>query len=95
MRDLCRAREAAVETLRRARQQVTSFLLRQGRIYSDGKHWTGKYRKWLASQRFDHPARQIAFEEHVQAMEEASSSLSAPATWISSRWASTWKNAPP
>ena len=71
MRDLCRAREAAVETLRRARQQVTSFLLRHGRIYSDGKHWTGKYRKWLASQRFDHPARQIAFEELVQAMEEA------------------------
>ncbi len=31
MRDLRRAREAAVETLRRARQQVTSFLLRQGR----------------------------------------------------------------
>jgi transposase len=71
MRDLCRAREAAVETLRRARQQVASFLLRHGRVFSNGKHWTGKYRQWLASQRFDHPARQIAFEELVQAMEEA------------------------
>ena len=71
MRDLCRAREAAVETLRRARQQVTSFLLRHGCVYADGEHWTGKYRKWLACQPFDHPARHIAFEELVQAMEEA------------------------
>ena len=28
MRDLCRARQAAVEALRRARQQVSGFLLR-------------------------------------------------------------------
>jgi transposase len=71
MRDLCRARQAAMETLRRARQQVLSFLLRHGRVYSEGKHWTGKHRLWLAGQRFEHPARQIAFEELVQAMEEA------------------------
>jgi len=71
MRDLCRARQAAMEALRRARQQVLSFLLRHGRVYSDGKHWTGKHRLWLAAQRFEHPARQIAFEELVQAMDEA------------------------
>jgi transposase len=40
MRDLSRARQAAVEALRRARQQVLSFLLRHGRVYSDGEHWT-------------------------------------------------------
>jgi transposase len=71
MRDLCRARQAAMEGLRRARQQVLSFLLRHGRVYSDGHHWTRKHRLWLAAQRFDHPARQIAFEELVQAVEEA------------------------
>jgi transposase len=70
MRDLCRARQAAVEALRRARQQVSGFLLRHGRIYADGKHWTRKHRFWLATQRFEHPARQIAFEELVQAMDE-------------------------
>ena len=42
MRDLCRARQAAVEALRRARQQVSGFLLRHGRIYADGKHWTSQ-----------------------------------------------------
>jgi transposase len=70
MRDLCRARQAAVEALRRARQQVSGFLLRHGRIYADGKHWTRKHRFWLAAQRFEHPAQQIAFEELVQAMDE-------------------------
>jgi transposase len=70
MRDLCRARQAAVEALRRARQQVLGFLLRHGRIYADGKHWTRKHRFWLAAQRFEHPAQQIAFEELVQAMDE-------------------------
>ena len=71
MRDLCRARQAATEALRRARQQVLSFLLRHGRVYSAGKHWTGKHRLWLAGQRFELAARQIAFEELVQAMDEA------------------------
>ena len=71
MRDLCRARQAAMETLRRARQQVLSFLLRQGRVYSGGTHWTRSHRQWLSAQRFDHPARQIAYEELVQAIEEA------------------------
>lgn len=71
MRDLCRARQAAMETLRRARQQVVSFLLRHGHVYSNGGHWTRKHRLWLSAQRFGHPARQIAFEELVQAVDEA------------------------
>jgi transposase len=71
MRDLSRARQAAVEALRRARQQLLSFLLRQGRVYSDGEHWTKKHRLWLAAQRFEHPARQFAFEELAQAVDEA------------------------
>jgi len=50
MRDLSRARQAAVEALRRARQQVLSFLLRHGRVYSDGEHWTRKHRLWLSAQ---------------------------------------------
>src|ERR1700742_2636559 len=36
IRDLVRAREAAVDDLRRKRQQLLSFLLRCGRIYSGG-----------------------------------------------------------
>ena len=39
VRDLVRARNAAAGDLRRKRQQLLSFLLRQGRIYSAGGDW--------------------------------------------------------
>jgi hypothetical protein len=62
-RPLVRARTAASEDLRRKRQQLLSFLLRHGRIYSGRKHWTKMHLHWLAQQKFDHPAQQIVFQE--------------------------------
>ena len=59
MRDLVRAREDAVEQLRKAHQQLQGFLLRQGRIYSGRGTWTAAHRRWLATVRFDHAAHQI------------------------------------
>jgi len=73
MRDLSRGRQAAMEGLRRARQQLLSFLLRHGRIYPTRSHWTRAHRRWLAEQRFDHAAQQIVFEELIQAVEQAQS----------------------
>lgn len=70
MRDLARGRQAAMEGLRRARQQLLSFLLRHGRIYPTKSHWTRGHRRWLAEQRFDHAAQQIVFEELIQAVEQ-------------------------
>ena len=40
VRDLVRAHAAASQDLRRKHQQLLSFLLRHGRIYSGCKHWT-------------------------------------------------------
>ena len=70
MRDLVRARHAAMEGVRRARQQLLSFLLRHGRIYPTKNHWTRAHRRWLAEQRFDHAAQQIVLEELIQAIEQ-------------------------
>ena len=53
---------------RRKRQQLLSFLLRHGRIYSDGGHWTLAHRRWLAKQAFEHPAQQIVFQEAIDAI---------------------------
>jgi transposase len=75
IRDLVRAREAAMDDLRRKRQQLLSFLLRQGRIYSGGGHWTLAHRRWLARQAFDHPAQQIVFQESVDAIDDAAQRL--------------------
>ena len=53
MRDLVRARAAAVETLRVHRQQVSAFMLKHGRVYPRKKGWTMRYLCWLQEQKFD------------------------------------------
>lgn len=68
MRDLVRARAAAVETLRVHRQQISAFMLKHGRIYPRKKGWTMRYLCWLQEQQFDHPAHQIALQEMVEAV---------------------------
>ncbi|MEK1948268.1 MAG: IS110 family transposase [Ensifer adhaerens] len=71
MRDLVRAREAASTALKVAHQQLQSFLLRHGRIYTGKKPWTKAHSGWLCDQTFDHPAHQIVFEEYRRTIEEA------------------------
>ncbi|MBS7707973.1 IS110 family transposase [Chelatococcus asaccharovorans] len=68
MRDLVRARAAAVETQRVHRQQVSSFMLKHGRVFPRPKAWSMRYLRWLQEQRFDHPAHQIALQEMVEAV---------------------------
>ena len=68
MRDLVRARAAAVETQRVHRQQVSAFMLKHGRIFPRKKSWSMRYLRWLQEQRFEHPAHQIALQELVDAV---------------------------
>ena len=51
MRDLVRARLDAVRALRRARKQLSSFLLRQGCHYRRPA-WTKLHRRWLTGVKF-------------------------------------------
>jgi transposase len=71
MRDLTRARETAVEDLRRKRQQVSAFLLRQGLHYPSERTWTKTHKNWLASQKLEHAEQRLAFEEMLLAMRQA------------------------
>jgi transposase len=71
VRDLVRAREATADDLRRKRQQLLSFLLRHGRVYDGGGHWTLAHRRWLAKLSFRHTAQQIVFQEAIDAIEDA------------------------
>jgi transposase len=75
VRDLVRAHAAASQDLRRKHQQLLSFLLRHGRIYSGRKHWTKPHLRWLAQQKFDHPAQQIVFQDAVDTIEDAATRL--------------------
>ena len=75
VRDLGRAREGAAADLRKKRQQLLSFLLRHGRMFSGRKHWSLAHRRWLAGQKFEHPAQQIVFQDAVEAIEDAAARL--------------------
>ena len=68
IRDLVRARLDASAHYMKARQQLVAFLLRQGRTYTDGKNWTQRHRRWLASQTFEIHAHQIVFQDYVEAV---------------------------
>jgi hypothetical protein len=71
MRDLIRARTAAMEAVRRARQQLQGFLLRHDRVFTGRKTWSAAHRRWLAGLRFAHPAQQIVLQEQIDAITAA------------------------
>ena len=71
MRDLVRAREAAVEDLRRKRQAISSLLLKHGRAYSGRKTWGALHRRWLHQQVFAHPAHAVLLEQMLLAERHA------------------------
>src|SRR3954447_3797278 len=70
LRDLARARLAAVRALRQARQQLSGFLLRQGQHYSRPA-WTLMHRRWLAGLRFAQAAHHLVLEDCIAAIEAA------------------------
>jgi len=70
IRDLVRARLAAVRTLRQARQQLSGFLLRHGHHYHRPA-WTQMHRRWLAGLRFEQPVHHIVLEDCIAAVEAA------------------------
>ena len=80
MRDLVRARLDAVHSLRRARQQLSGFLLRQGCHYGRPA-WTKLHRphgtspwaegSWLAGLKFEQAVHHIVLEDYIAAVEAA------------------------
>jgi transposase len=75
VRDLVRAREDAVSMQRQARQRLQALLLRNEIRYVGRSSWTAAHRRWIAHLKLPAPAQQIAFEEYVQAVQEAAERL--------------------
>jgi transposase len=71
MRKLVRARTAAVKDVGLKKRQVSAFLLRHSRIFPRKKNWGARYRRWLATQGFEHPADQIVLQEGIEAVRVA------------------------
>ena len=70
MRDLIRARAAAVSDLGRCRQRIGGFLLRQEIGYI-GKPWTKKHRVWLGQLEFAAAAHRLMFTELLDGLDQA------------------------
>jgi transposase len=75
VRDLIRARQSAVEDLRRRRQAISSMMLRQGRVFPGKTTWGAQHGHWLRAQRFDHPAQQFVLHELLLAARHAEERL--------------------
>ncbi|PWJ88227.1 transposase [Mesorhizobium loti] len=67
IRDLIRAREAAVKDRTRKRQEIRSFLLRHGKIYPGLKAWGTRYLKWLHGLSFSYRSQQAVLQELILA----------------------------
>ena len=69
LRDLSRAREDAKFAVRKAKQQLSGFLLRHGHIYGGKSNWSKAHFNWIADITLPHPGQQITLQEYVDAVQ--------------------------
>ena len=70
VRDLSRAREAAIGVLKDAKLRLKSFLLRHGLNYSGRATWNEAHLRYLAKVVCPTPAQQTVFQESLRAVSE-------------------------
>ena len=68
-RELTRCRQAAQESLIRARHQLLKLLDRHGYLYTEGAHWTSRHRAWLTALKFDQTYVQAAYDNYLTEVE--------------------------
>lgn len=69
VRDLFRARCSAKRMEKSARQNLLSFLLRIGVVYS-GRAWTKMHSCWLDELSLPHPVQQLTLQEYIDAIKQ-------------------------
>jgi transposase len=68
-RHLCRAREQVRSDLMRCRHRVSKLLLLHGLVYPEPTSWNSRHRQWLARQRFELPAAELAYLDTLAAVD--------------------------
>jgi transposase len=69
-RDLVRTYHRVAQEATRKRHHILKFLVRRGRIYRNGCHWTSRHREWLRAQDWDSWKDQASFEELASGLRE-------------------------
>ena len=77
VRDLVRCRESVSRDTVRARHRIAKFLLRRGRVYDQGRAWTQRYERWLASLAWDDPLDRQILEMYMLGLSQAQERLKA------------------
>jgi transposase len=75
IRDLVRARTAAVCDQRQARHRLKGFLLRLGFRYTGKSSWNDAHKRYLSGLLMPQPAQQIVFQECIHAIDDATDRL--------------------
>ena len=75
IRDLVRARFAAMTDQRQARNRLKGFLLRLGFRYSGRSSWNDAHKRYLSGLLMPQAPQQIAFQEYIHAIDEATDRL--------------------
>jgi transposase len=76
LRDLERARDDAKCSERNARHQLSKFLLRHGRRWSEDG-WSQKHLAWIRGQKFAHEAQQRVLTDYLKTVEDAAARVDA------------------
>ncbi|GAC1543908.1 MAG: IS110 family transposase [Ramlibacter sp.] len=76
LRDLTRAREDMKGLQLKAKQRLSSFLLRYGKSYAGKTNWTQAHFRWLEQMKFQ-PVQQIVFQEYVDTVKMLSKRVDA------------------
>ena len=71
VRDLVRARTAAVVDQRKARNRLKGFLLRLGFRYTGKSSWNEGHKRYLSKLIMPQPPQQIVFQESIHAIDDA------------------------
>jgi len=75
-RELTRCRQTAQENLKRVRHQLLKLLVRNGYVYNDGSHWTGKHIQWMQALEFDNGLLAETFDSYFTEMQHCLQRLS-------------------
>lgn len=75
IRDLVRARTSAMTDQRQARNRLKGFLLRLGFRYTGKSSWNDAHKRYLSGLVMPQPAQQIAFQEYLHAINDATERL--------------------
>ena len=75
IRDLVRARTSAMTDQRQARNRLKGFLLRLGFRYTGKSSWNDAHKRYLSSLVMPQGPQQIAFQEYIHAINDATDRL--------------------